>query len=61
MSGGNRHVMFADCFHDISDCELMEEHARVLPLSSSHWRTAVLIEVVERGLVERPPLRNDRS
>lgn len=50
----NRHVMFAECFRDIRDDELMTEYARVRILSPSTWRTAVMNEVAERQLALAP-------
>lgn len=56
-----RHVMFAECFRDISDDELRGEYVRVRGLLSSNWREAVMREVAERGFGELQGLRCDKS
>lgn len=50
MSGTSGHIMFAECFRDIRDDELLAEYERVLGLPPSNWRTAVINEAVKRTL-----------
>ncbi len=54
MSDSGRPVMFADCFRDISDDELIAEYERTFELPASNWRTAVVNEAVTRKLITPP-------
>jgi hypothetical protein len=46
----HEHVIFAECLEDLDDNELRAEYARLIPLPSSCWRTAVLREAASRRL-----------